>query len=330
MINFSKKNILSKTILITGSNKGLGFEVAKKLLAKELKKDFENKISNINNSLSNTTYNLILTARNSEKGMKSIDELKVYFNVNNFPINKINFHQLDISDDKSIDRCVEYLKYLKNEKYKNLKSENSNINIYENNTNNNGIIDILLNNAGVAYPGNKINLEIYNQVFSTNVFGTIGFTEKIINEELLNKNSKIIFLSSSLGKISRLSIKIQAEFSDEKLTKEKLYEFSERFKNAIINKTYFEEGWGKHIYALSKIIIKKYAEILAKNINILEKEIQVYSCCPGWVKTDLGGPNASRTLDEGVITILYLIELEHILNKEYQGKFFMDCKVVDV
>ena len=28
-------------------------------------------------------------------------------------------------------------------------------------------------------------------------------------------------------------------------------------------------------------------------------EFVVYQCCPGWVKTDMGGPNATLTPDEG-------------------------------
>ena len=314
MLKFTRK-CFSKTILITGGNKGLGLEVAKKLLEKELKSTFSTNNLNSNNEKTKETYNIILTSRDTERGLNAIKELKHNFNLENLPSEKIKFHQLDISNESSINGCIEFLKNLKKNEIQNDQ----------------GIIDILLNNAGAAYPGIlKINIDVYNHIFTTNVFGTMRFTEIIIAENLLKENSKIIFLASSLGRIARLGEKIQSEFNNENLTKENLIEFSQRFKNSIINKTYFEEGWGKHVYALSKIIVKKYAEILAEDKNLRKKQIQVYSCCPGWTKTDLGGHNASRTLEEGVVTVLYLIELEHFIREELQGKFFYDCQIAEM
>jgi len=293
------------------------------------------KSENKNLDNNNITYNLILTSRDIQKGLQSIDNLKDYFKITNFPQNKIIYQQLDISNENSINNCLQFLKNLKKENKKNFNSEiENNIDFNGDNTNNvedEGLIDILLNNAGVAYPGNpKINIDIYNKIFSTNVFGTINFTEKIIIENLLKKRSKIIFLSSYLGRINRLGEKLKNEFLSNKISKNDLFEISDRFSDSIINKTYLEEGFGKHIYALSKIIIKKYSEILGNNQNLMDKDIQVYSCCPGWTKTDLGGQNASRTLEEGVVTILYLIELEHKINKNFQGKFFYDSEVSEM
>ena len=285
-------------ILVTGANKGLGFEVIRKLVDDDLKEN------------NKETYNIVLTSRDQEKGIQAIQNLKLIFNENNNLEEKLQYYQLDITKKDSIENCISSLK-VKNDK----------------NSNEAGIIDILLNNAGVAYPGNKISVDIFEDIFSTNVYGTIDFTEKILIEKLMRKNSKIIFLSSSLGKISRLCEKIKSEFEDENITTEKLIEFSERFRNSIINKTYFSEGWGKHIYALSKIMVKKYANILTKHQYILDNNIQVYSCCPGWVRTDMGGANASRSVEEGIQTILYLINLENKVNIELQGKFFYDCKI---
>ena len=41
----------------------------------------------------------------------------------------------------------------------------------------------------------------------------------------------------------------------------------------------------------------------------------------------MGGANASRSVEEGIQTILYLINLENKVNIELQGKFFYDCKI---
>ena len=64
-----------------------------------------------------------------------------------------------------------------------------------------------------------------------------------------------------------------------------------------------------------------------KEEMVIAKKIQAYVCCPGWVKTDMGGPNAYRELHEGAITPMYLIDLPFEVNPEFQGKFFSDKMV---
>jgi hypothetical protein len=48
--------------------------------------------------------------------------------------------------------------------------------------------------------------------------------------------------------------------------------------------------------------------------------------CPGWVKTDMGGSGATRTVEQGAETALWLAALE---NNGPTGKFFRDRKEID-
>jgi NAD(P)-dependent dehydrogenase (short-subunit alcohol dehydrogenase family) len=49
--------------------------------------------------------------------------------------------------------------------------------------------------------------------------------------------------------------------------------------------------------------------------------IAVNSMCPRWVRTDMGGPNATRSVEEGADTVVWLAdEAPH----ELTGKFFSD------
>jgi hypothetical protein len=42
--------------------------------------------------------------------------------------------------------------------------------------------------------------------------------------------------------------------------------------------------------------------------------------CPGWVRTDMGGSNADRSVEEGADTIVWLASM----NNPPTGKFYRD------
>jgi NAD(P)-dependent dehydrogenase (short-subunit alcohol dehydrogenase family) len=49
--------------------------------------------------------------------------------------------------------------------------------------------------------------------------------------------------------------------------------------------------------------------------------IAVNSMCPGWVRTDMGGPNADRSVEEAADTAVWLAAEAP---PELTGKFFRD------
>jgi NAD(P)-dependent dehydrogenase (short-subunit alcohol dehydrogenase family) len=55
-------------------------------------------------------------------------------------------------------------------------------------------------------------------------------------------------------------------------------------------------------------------------------DVKVNSVCPGWVRTDMGGPSAPRALDEGVASILWAATLP---KSGPSGGFFRDGKRID-
>ena len=153
----------------------------------------------------------------------------------------------------------------------------------------------------------------------------------------MRKNRKILIVSSSVGNIyppsgifgnmKPLSEKLQEEFRNDNMKLYELVDLANRFRNSIEKGTSVEEGSGKCCYAFSKMVIKKYMRMTSRRDDVLSNEVQVYSCCPGWVRTDMGWENAFRSLEEGVICPVYLVELEHIVNLDLQGQFFYDSKV---
>jgi NAD(P)-dependent dehydrogenase (short-subunit alcohol dehydrogenase family) len=73
----------------------------------------------------------------------------------------------------------------------------------------------------------------------------------------------------------------------------------------------------------SKLALNGLTIMLAKALR--SDHIAVNSMCPGWVRTEMGGPNATRSVVEGADTAVWLAdEASHGLT----GKFFRDRKEI--
>ena len=62
---------------------------------------------------------------------------------------------------------------------------------------------------------------------------------------------------------------------------------------------------GRAAYRLSKAALNALTRTLAWD----ERGIKVNSMCPGWVRTDMGGPAATRSVEEGADTAVWLATL---------------------
>lgn len=149
-------------------------------------------------------------------------------------------------------------------------------------------IDVIVNNAGVLLDSESINEVSSEKILTTFEINTLGPILLIQNFlPLMNENGRIINVSSGLGAFSEMS------------SYAPVYSISKSALNAVTKQFSF---------------------------SLAELNISVNSVSPGWVKTDMGGSNATRTVEKGAETIIWLAEeAPHNLT----GRFFRDKKELD-
>ena len=76
-------------------------------------------------------------------------------------------------------------------------------------------------------------------------------------------------------------------------------------------------------YRISKTALNALTRMLADELR--DTYIKVNSVCPGWVRTDMGGPHASRPVEEGADTIVWLATLP---DDGPSGGFFRDRQAI--
>jgi len=141
-----------------------------------------------------------------------------------------------------------------------------------------GLLDILVNNAGIAggtFPGTgpehraaDVPIDLLHKVFETNFFSQVAVTKALL--PLIRKSSagRIVNLSSILG-----SLTLHAD------------------PNSPI---YHAKSFA---YDASKSALNAFTVHLAYELR--DTNIKVNSAHPGWVKTDMGGPQATLEVSEG-------------------------------
>jgi NAD(P)-dependent dehydrogenase (short-subunit alcohol dehydrogenase family) len=77
-------------------------------------------------------------------------------------------------------------------------------------------------------------------------------------------------------------------------------------------------GWSP-AYCVSKTMLNAITRQLAFELSA--RNIAVNAVCPGWVKTDMGGKYATRSVEKGAESVVWLASEAR---QELTGKFFKD------
>ncbi len=152
-------------------------------------------------------------------------------------------------------------------------------------------IDVLMINAGAYGPQRQSTLDMdfpgALDLLSTNALGPLRVAQAFLPQVRRSARPRIIFMSSVLGSMA-------------------------------LSGTY------NVAYRASKAALNKIAQCLAEDLRA--EGITVLSLHPGWVRTAMGGPNATLSVAESVDAIIPLVQgLSHADTRRY-----LDYRGVDI
>jgi NAD(P)-dependent dehydrogenase (short-subunit alcohol dehydrogenase family) len=139
-----------------------------------------------------------------------------------------------------------------------------------------GHLDILINNAGILLDRTQqVDADLFRTTFETNVIGVYALTQELLPLLRKSRQPRIVNLSSILGSIHNTA------------------------QPSMAGSSWLTPAYSSSKAALNMLTVY-FAQILA-NTNA-----KVNSAHPGWVRTDMGGKEASLSIEEGVETTLRL------------------------
>ncbi len=138
-----------------------------------------------------------------------------------------------------------------------------------------GRVDVLVNNAGIMIDRYGTGVldeseETIHDTLETNFFGALRMCQALVPLMQKRGYGRVVNLSSGMGQLE-------------------------------------EMGDGNAAYRTSKTALNALTRMVAA--ATADDSILVNSMCPGWVRTDMGGSDASRSVEKGAETAVWLATL---------------------
>jgi NAD(P)-dependent dehydrogenase (short-subunit alcohol dehydrogenase family) len=160
-------------------------------------------------------------------------------------------------------------------------------------------LDVLVNNAGVALDG--FDAEVARRTLAVNFFGALAVTDALLPR--LRDGGNVVMVTSGLGALAALAPARQARFTDPALDRRALVELMQAFVDDVARGEEARAGWPSNAYRVSKIGLNALVHVLAR--ELAPRHIRVNAADPGWARTDMGGPGATRSAEAGAASIVW-------------------------
>ena len=151
-------------------------------------------------------------------------------------------------------------------------------------------LDVLINNAAIIEDRDQdiltIRPELVGRTIATNALGTLRVTQAFVPHLLKGSAGRIVNVSSGAGQLSDM-------------------------------------GTWSPAYSISKTTLNSITCMLAAALK--DKGIAVNSVCPGWCRTEMGGPSAPRSVEQGADGIVWLAA---DAPQDKTGLFWRDKEVI--
>ncbi|XP_056174425.1 salutaridine reductase-like [Syzygium oleosum] len=293
---FFDRTVVSVAV-VTGANKGIGFEICKQLA-------------------SNGVF-VVLTARDVNRGNEAIEKLA------SSGISNVVFHPLDVVDGTSIHSLADFV-----------KARFGKLDILVNNAGVAGAVmnkDLVLTRDKITGPQAKSSKEFIEETYElaekclrTNYYGIKQVTAALLPLLQQSNSAKVVNVSSGLGQLQYIpGENIKEQFNDiDSLTEEKVDGLVVRFLEDMKEDRLETGGWPIIVssYIVSKATLNAYTRVLAQKYP----GIAINAVHPGFVKTDLNHNTGFLPVEEGARGPVMLA----LMPKEGPSGLFFDRTVV--
>ena len=142
-------------------------------------------------------------------------------------------------------------------------------------------LDVLVNNAGIFRGPDR-------EIWAVNVRGPLLLTRALATK--LAKGARVVMVTSGLGALSSQPDSLVRKLQDPDLDFDDILTLCEKPPGG---------------YGPSKAALNALTRLFARELP----DARVNSVCPGWVRTDMGGPGAPRSVEEGAASVLWACRL---------------------
>ena len=178
-------------------------------------------------------------------------------------------------------------------------------------------LDVVVNNAGASFRG--FDESVARRTLDVNFFGPLRVTDALL--PLVRDGGHVVMVSSGMGELACVAPPLRRKLGDPKLGRDELVALMESFVADVARGAHERAGWPSSAYSVSKVGLNALVRVLARDLG---GRVRVNAVCPGWVRTDMGGPHAERDVGEGAASIVAIAAPAEGPN----GGFFRDGRAI--